>query len=97
LLPPRSELASTGTTVDDGLAARSRVRGCPEPKLELLTCPDKVLAQSAIGPRTTKSEKRSRAGLKSVEKKRGVEADPVDQPLPKQSRVKRSLNKGQSE
>ncbi len=57
-----------------------------------LTCPDKDLAQFQIGPGTSESERRSRAGppllmCQFVEKRRGVEASSEDQPLPKQSRV----------
>ncbi len=64
-----------------------------------VTCHDKSHAQLQIGPGAIKREKRSRAGLPPfmclcVEKRRGVEADCVDQPLHKQSRVMLSLNKG---
>jgi hypothetical protein len=64
-----------------------------------LTCDHRNLAQLHIGLGTIEEERRSRVGppllmSHSVEKRRGVEADRVDQPLLKQSRVTYSLNEG---
>jgi hypothetical protein len=64
-----------------------------------LTCHHRNLAQLQSGLGTTKEERRSRVGppllrSHSVEKRRGVEDDPADQPLPKQSRVMHGPSKG---